>query len=260
LTVVVALPAPGVGLCKPALLASNSGALSVNRLLKLIAVASVIAAGIGAATFFRAESLQKASRQPNPYSGLEFRGAGFGDGRDQTVAATPAGAGRQPAPYRLETMRVPTGVGRDPAEMYQDQPPPRFPARYPSQAPSFEFHASDGGRALPAWTPLFGGASANVEHDEETVDRRSAIQQHKIRDGDTLRKLSGRYLGDAERWQEIYDANRDSLSDPELLPVGTMVVIPPDTPPSPAAAAGTRLAPIPRGALRREPGTDADGR
>lgn len=232
----------------------------MNRLLKLVAVASVIGTGIGAATLFRAESLRKASRQPNPYSGLEFRGAGFGDERDQNGVATSAGAGRQPAPYRLETMQVPTGVGRDPAEMYEDQPPPRFPARYPSQAPSFVFHASGGGRALPAWTPLFGGTSENAEHDEETVDRHSAIQQHTIKDGDTLRKLSGRYLGDAERWQEIYDANRDALSDPELLPVGTTVVIPPDVPQGSSADGDvTRLVPIPRGALRRGLGADADG-
>jgi len=253
----VVLPDSVVGPCKPALLAPNSGALSVNRLLKLIAVASVIATGVGAATLFRAESLRKDSRQPSPYSGLEFRGHGFSDGRDQNGAML-ARAGRQPKPYRLETMRVPTGVGRDPAEMYEDQPPPRFPARYPSQVPSFAFHASEGGAALPAWTPLFGGTSENAKSDEESVDRHSAIRQHTIKDGDTLRKLAGRYLGDAERWQEIYEVNRDALSDPELLPVGTLVVIPTKArQPSSAEGDVTQLIPIPRGALRR--GRDPDG-
>ena len=84
-------------------------------------------------------------------------------------------------------------------------------------------------------------------------------RRHTIRDGDTLRKLAGRYLGDAERWQEIYDANRDALSDPELLPVGAMMVIPPDVPQASSAYGDTtRLVPIPRRALRRGLGDDAD--
>ncbi len=50
---------------------------------------------------------------------------------------------------------------------------------------------------------------------------------HKIVDGDTLAALAQRYLGSATRAREIFDANRNVLSDPELLPIGADLKIPP---------------------------------
>ncbi|NLS95603.1 MAG: LysM peptidoglycan-binding domain-containing protein [Planctomycetaceae bacterium] len=50
---------------------------------------------------------------------------------------------------------------------------------------------------------------------------------HAVRDGDTLEGLAQRYLGDRSRWREIYQVNRDRIQQPELLPLGTKLVIPP---------------------------------
>ena len=52
-------------------------------------------------------------------------------------------------------------------------------------------------------------------------------RRHKIVDGDTLPALAERYLGSAARANEIFDANRDVLPDPELLPIGAKLKIPP---------------------------------
>ena len=49
---------------------------------------------------------------------------------------------------------------------------------------------------------------------------------HTIVDGDTLEQLAERYLGTADRAQEIFEANRDVLSSPQLLPIGTRLRIP----------------------------------
>ncbi len=49
---------------------------------------------------------------------------------------------------------------------------------------------------------------------------------HEVRDGDTLESLAQRYLGDRSRWREIYQVNRDRIRQPELLPLGTKLVIP----------------------------------
>jgi hypothetical protein len=38
--------------------------------------------------------------------------------------------------------------------------------------------------------------------------------------------LAGRYLDDPHRSGEIFEANRGLLSDPDLLPIGTELVIP----------------------------------
>ncbi len=51
-------------------------------------------------------------------------------------------------------------------------------------------------------------------------------QVHKIVDGDTLADLAARYLGSAARAMEIFQANRDVLADPELLPIGVELTIP----------------------------------
>lgn len=47
-----------------------------------------------------------------------------------------------------------------------------------------------------------------------------------VRSGDTLSAIADQEYGDAGAWQQIYDANRTVLSDPDLLPVGASLVIP----------------------------------
>jgi nucleoid-associated protein YgaU len=49
---------------------------------------------------------------------------------------------------------------------------------------------------------------------------------HKVTDGDTLTELAKRYLGNAGRWSELYDYNRDILTNPDLLPIGAELRIP----------------------------------
>lgn len=51
---------------------------------------------------------------------------------------------------------------------------------------------------------------------------------HRITDGDTLASVAARYLGSASRWPEVFAANRDRLSNPEVLPINTelRIVVP----------------------------------
>ena len=44
--------------------------------------------------------------------------------------------------------------------------------------------------------------------------------------GDTLSSIARHFLGDADRWRQIYDANRRYLTAPDTLPVGTHMLIP----------------------------------
>lgn len=53
-----------------------------------------------------------------------------------------------------------------------------------------------------------------------------ATRTHVVRDGDSLGSLAARYFQNSARWPEIYEANRDQLVNPELLPVGVALVIP----------------------------------
>jgi nucleoid-associated protein YgaU len=59
--------------------------------------------------------------------------------------------------------------------------------------------------------------------ESETEEPRT----HIVVDGDSLAKLAGRYLDDPRRADEILQLNRGVLSDPELLPIGVELLIPP---------------------------------
>lgn len=51
---------------------------------------------------------------------------------------------------------------------------------------------------------------------------------HIVANGDTLEKLAERYLNDSGRALEIFDLNRDQLSNPHLLPIGVELRMPVD--------------------------------
>lgn len=51
---------------------------------------------------------------------------------------------------------------------------------------------------------------------------------HVVVNGDTLEKLAERYLHDSGRSLEIFDLNRDQLSNPHLLPIGVELRVPVD--------------------------------
>jgi nucleoid-associated protein YgaU len=45
--------------------------------------------------------------------------------------------------------------------------------------------------------------------------------------GDTLWDLATRFYGDGRLWRVIYEANREKLSEPSVLAIGTELWIPP---------------------------------
>jgi nucleoid-associated protein YgaU len=47
-----------------------------------------------------------------------------------------------------------------------------------------------------------------------------------VKAGDTLSKISKATLGDANAYQEIFNANKDQLSDPDKITPGQVLKIP----------------------------------
>ena len=82
--------------------------------------------------------------------------------------------------------------------------------------------------SAPAGNTRQGAPPASSESPRRDVPAfpASPPRQHTLRDGDTLESLALRFLGEPGRADEIFQANRDVLSDPNLLPVGTRIVIP----------------------------------
>jgi len=56
--------------------------------------------------------------------------------------------------------------------------------------------------------------------DEPGPQQQTKVVLHRIVDGDTLPSLAQRYLGSANRFNEIFFANRDRLPRADLLPIG----------------------------------------
>ncbi len=49
---------------------------------------------------------------------------------------------------------------------------------------------------------------------------------YTVRRGDTLSSIAKRELGDADRWPEIFDLNRDVIEDPDRIFPGQVLVLP----------------------------------
>ena len=49
---------------------------------------------------------------------------------------------------------------------------------------------------------------------------------YHVRSGDTLSRIAKRFYNDPSRWEQIYQANRDSLKSPSGIRVGQTLVIP----------------------------------
>ncbi len=56
-------------------------------------------------------------------------------------------------------------------------------------------------------------------------------QVHVVQEGDTLYSLAERYYGHNKYFRQIFTANRNRLEDPNRLPVGMRLIIPPASEP-----------------------------
>ncbi|MDC7807001.1 LysM peptidoglycan-binding domain-containing protein [Luteimonas sp BLCC-B24] len=54
------------------------------------------------------------------------------------------------------------------------------------------------------------------------------LRTHVVRKGDTLSTIAEQVYGRADRWTEIYAANRDVLDDPDCIHAGQVLQLPAD--------------------------------
>ena len=108
---------------------------------------------------------------------------------------------------------VPVTVSRHPDPV---QPVPSIEDRYPPGA---------GNPRLPP-AALPGQPPEALATGQAALSGAGGDSYHRIQDGDTLRILAERYLGDAGQEKAIYDLNRSILDSPDLLPLGQWLRIP----------------------------------
>ncbi|HUL71613.1 MAG TPA: LysM peptidoglycan-binding domain-containing protein [Vicinamibacterales bacterium] len=59
-----------------------------------------------------------------------------------------------------------------------------------------------------------------------TGDAWDATQWYEVKKGDTLSKIAKEFYGDASLYPKIFEANKDQLSNPDLIRVGQKLRIP----------------------------------
>ena len=69
----------------------------------------------------------------------------------------------------------------------------------------------------------FSDVTARVESTEEIVGQ----QTYTIEKGDTLSKIAQQHLGNANAWKQIFEANRDTIDDPDRIFPGQVIKLPP---------------------------------
>lgn len=144
----------------------------------------------------------------------------------------------QSAPLQARPLRALSVSGEKQAGV------PELPARY---------H-----RSLSPVGALLDTDDESLDDEPQLLDTGAAARAltHKVVDGDTLSLLAERYWGDASLAGKLFEANRDVLRSQDLLPLGCLLKIPSReaalAPAEPVVEPAPAMAPIPRGAFRRE--------
>lgn len=64
------------------------------------------------------------------------------------------------------------------------------------------------------------------EKQKEAAVSWDSTQWHEVVKGDTLSKIAQKYYGDASLYPQIFEANKDTLSDPDKIRIGQKLRIP----------------------------------
>jgi uncharacterized protein YidB (DUF937 family) len=83
-----------------------------------------------------------------------------------------------------------------------------------------------GGRAQAATPARPRPDFSNVQSGSSSAPVRPPEQIHTVAPGDSLSKIARRYYGDANQWRKIFEANRDQISNPDLIHPGQKLKIP----------------------------------
>lgn len=68
------------------------------------------------------------------------------------------------------------------------------------------------------------GSSSTAPETRGSFERE--VRSYTVVAGDSLSKIAKREYGDAQKWKQIYEANRDKIKDPDLIYPGQVLNIP----------------------------------
>ena len=68
-----------------------------------------------------------------------------------------------------------------------------------------------------------GSSSAPSMPNNQPVEREV---KYTVQSGDSLSKIAQQQYGDGKKWRAIFEANRDQISNPDLIHPGQVLTIP----------------------------------
>ena len=77
--------------------------------------------------------------------------------------------------------------------------------------------------------PSFGDLTCEIVIDPSMAPPKSVAPEAKtytVQSGDSLSKIAKQFYGNANAYMKIFEANKDQLSDPNLIKVGQVLKIP----------------------------------
>ena len=89
--------------------------------------------------------------------------------------------------------------------------------------PVYDFRAA---RAAPERKPHEPAPKRPVGPDVTPKETSKVPSTYVIADGDTLSEISQKLYGTSRRWNDLYQANKDVLPDPDTLTVGVTLRVP----------------------------------
>ncbi len=67
---------------------------------------------------------------------------------------------------------------------------------------------------------------SDVEFGSSSTLPEPEAQTYTIEAGDSLSKIAKHFYGDAGKWRQIFEANRDVIKDPDMIHPGHTIKIP----------------------------------
>jgi nucleoid-associated protein YgaU len=79
--------------------------------------------------------------------------------------------------------------------------------------------------------PTYSDLTADISVDasaqaQQQQPAQASAQTYTVKPGDSLSKIAKQFYGDANEYMEIFNANRDKLSDPNKIQPGQELLIP----------------------------------
>lgn len=74
----------------------------------------------------------------------------------------------------------------------------------------------------PDFSDVKSGSSSSAEAPKGEVVTRA----YTVVGGDSLSKIAKKIYGDAGRWREIFEANKDTIKNPDMIHPGQVLKIP----------------------------------